>query len=253
MVKCGMQSRSDDLFDILREISEAFEAAPSINKGVAAARQRATAIQKSVTAQQGAASHKAAAHFYGLSLEPVTKPNRHSFGAFWRIGQHFVYGLLPDVSKEVNDRRIDRNRMQSYIRPVVELRSWPSWTSARRGPNRDSDLERSRMLSAWLGAGPTGHAMIMLSSLRISWVGLSVTPRRRLAGWIDSRRRDTTPPRSFGPFCSPPRSRPCCGPAARRVPRPSAEMRGAVRRRRGPSAGPSRSTARAPCVSKQRR
>jgi hypothetical protein len=31
-----------------------------------------------------------------------------------------VYGLLPNVSREVNDRRIDRNRMQSYIRPVVK-------------------------------------------------------------------------------------------------------------------------------------
>ena len=31
-----------------------------------------------------------------------------------------VYGLLPDVSKELTDRRVDRNRMQSYIRPVVK-------------------------------------------------------------------------------------------------------------------------------------
>jgi hypothetical protein len=33
---------------------------------------------------------------------------------------HPVYGLLPNVSKEVNDRRNDQNRMQSYIRPVVK-------------------------------------------------------------------------------------------------------------------------------------
>lgn len=34
-----------------------------------------------------------------------------------------VYGLLPDVSKELNDRRIDQDRMQSYIRPVVKQSS----------------------------------------------------------------------------------------------------------------------------------
>jgi hypothetical protein len=34
-----------------------------------------------------------------------------------------VYGLLPDVSKELNDRRIDQDRMQSYIRPVVKQAS----------------------------------------------------------------------------------------------------------------------------------
>jgi hypothetical protein len=35
-------------------------------------------------------------------------------------GDYPIYGLLPDVSKEVNDRRNDQNRMQSYIRPVVK-------------------------------------------------------------------------------------------------------------------------------------
>ena len=66
------------------------------------------------------------------------------------------------MSAKKHDRRSDRNRMQSYIRPVVK-RSCASGHHGHprtEGQSLNSDLEGQRVLSAWLGAGPTGHAMI---------------------------------------------------------------------------------------------
>jgi len=55
------------------------------------------------------------------------------------------------------------NRMQSYIRPVVE-HSAPGHHGHPRteGQSLNSDLARSMLLPAWLSAGPTGHATIII-------------------------------------------------------------------------------------------
>ena len=73
-----------------------------------------------------------------------------------------VYGLLPEVSEEINERRIDRNRMQSHIRPVMK----PHRLLAIMGIRAPRSIAEQRpqgstLLPTWLSAGPTGHAMIM--------------------------------------------------------------------------------------------
>lgn len=68
----------------------------------------------------------------------------------------------PPVGQRVRRSGGDGSRMQSYIRPVVRHHSlWPSWVSAHRGPIVEQRPQGSTRLSAWLGAGPTGHAMII--------------------------------------------------------------------------------------------
>jgi hypothetical protein len=61
-----------------------------------------------------------------IRLGPASPPDPGASGLVRELASGLVgrltavYGLLPDVSKDVNDRRSDRNRMQSYIRPVVK-------------------------------------------------------------------------------------------------------------------------------------
>src|SRR5215831_7794091 len=94
----------------------------------------------------------------------------------------FVYGLLPHVSKEVNDHRGDLNRRQSYIRPVVGA-VWLLAIMDIRAPRAKSRLRpsRPRRVPAWLGAGPTGHAMIIpprCASRRVGVLFMRFMPRR---------------------------------------------------------------------------
>src|SRR4029450_9979243 len=76
-----------------------------------------------------------------------------------------IYGLLPEVSEETTTATgIEFGGSQICGLGVERASCWgPSWASAHREPIIEQRPSRSTVLSAWLGAGPTGHAMIVIS------------------------------------------------------------------------------------------
>jgi len=98
-----------------------------------------------------------------LSAPVLAAPLRYCLpghrGSSWLTGRIWT---PPDVSKEVNDRRIDQDRMQSYIRPVVSDHA-PGHHGYPRteGQSLNSDLCGQACYRPRSAPVQTGHAMII--------------------------------------------------------------------------------------------